>query len=108
MDPTHTDLTWQRLCAVDDLFPPMRFELEGRPPVAVFQLGDEYFITDDTCSHGAASLCDGFVEGEDIECPWHGGKFCIRTGAATAFPAELPIRIHPVRVQDGQISIGLS
>ena len=73
---------------------PVRVEVEGLPPLAVFQLDDGYYVTDDTCSHGGASLSDGFVEGDEIECPWHSGKFCIKDGKATAFPVIEPIKVY--------------
>jgi nitrite reductase/ring-hydroxylating ferredoxin subunit len=65
----------------------------------------ELFISDDTCSHGEASLSEGTVDGAEIECPWHSGKFCLRTGAALNFPAVTPIRVYPATVRDGAVFI---
>jgi nitrite reductase/ring-hydroxylating ferredoxin subunit len=70
-----------------------------------FQLDSGFYVTDDTCTHGEASLSDGFVEGDEIECPWHSGKFCIKDGKATAFPAIEPIRVYRTRVVDGRVCI---
>jgi nitrite reductase/ring-hydroxylating ferredoxin subunit len=78
-------------------------ELPGRAPIAVFRLGDEFFATDDTCTHGAASLCDGEVFGGQVECPFHGGTFDVRTGAATTFPCTKPLAVYPVVVKNGQV-----
>jgi nitrite reductase/ring-hydroxylating ferredoxin subunit len=95
------------LCPVSEVEPdaPRRVVLDALPPLAVFQLDDGYYVTADTCTHGEASLCDGFVEGGEIECPWHAGKFCIRTGEATAFPAVEPIAVYRTHVVDGQVCI---
>jgi nitrite reductase/ring-hydroxylating ferredoxin subunit len=76
----------------------LRVELEGLPPLAVYNAGGQFFVSDDTCSHGSASLAEGFLEGTEIECPWHSGTFCIRTGRALTFPAVEPIRVYPVTV----------
>jgi nitrite reductase/ring-hydroxylating ferredoxin subunit len=76
----------------------LRVELEGLPPLAVYHAEGEFFVSDDTCSHGSASLAEGFLEGTEIECPWHSGTFCIRTGQALTFPAVEPIRVYPVTV----------
>ena len=99
---------WRPLChAIDvEVDVPMRVEREGLPVLAVFRLEDgSIHVTDDTCTHGQASLSDGFVVGDEIECPWHSGKFCVRDGRATALPAVEPIRVHPARVIDGQVCI---
>lgn len=99
--------SWVALCPVVDLEPDCgkRIVVDGLPPLAVFQLDGEFFVTADTCSHGEASLCDGFVEGCEIECPWHAGKFDIRTGQATAFPAIEPIQIYRPSVRNGVLGI---
>jgi nitrite reductase/ring-hydroxylating ferredoxin subunit len=100
---------WRPVCSIGDveIGTPRRVETEGLPPLAVFQLEDGYFVTDDTCTHGEASLCDGFVEGDEIECPFHSGKFCVKDGRATAFPAVDPIRAYPTRVIDNTVWIGV-
>src|SRR5438132_11335165 len=52
----------------------------GAEPVCLYNLAGKIFATHDTCTHGQASLADGFIEGEEIECPLHQGKFHIATG----------------------------
>ena len=49
--------------------------------LAVFNLDGEFFVTDDHCTHGPGSLSEGFVEGDVVECNFHGGQFNIKTGA---------------------------
>ena len=83
----------------------LRVTVDGLPPLAVFKVDGEFFVTDDTCSHGDASLSEGFVENGQIECPWHSGKFCLRTGEAMTFPAVTPIKVYPVRTQGGFVCI---
>ncbi|KRB83516.1 hypothetical protein ASE07_23760 [Noviherbaspirillum sp. Root189] len=99
--------SWRALCPVGDVVPEAgtRVVVDGLPPLAVFLLDGEFFVTADTCSHGEASLCDGFVEGCEIECPWHAGKFDIRTGQATAFPAVEPIQIYRPSIRDGILGV---
>src|SRR5436309_26529 len=58
----------------------------GAEPVCLYKLGGKIFATHDTCTHGQASLADGFIEGEEIECPLHQGKFHIATGKAVGAP----------------------
>lgn len=100
-------LNWRPLClaAAVEIGVPLRIVVERMPPLAVFNLEDGFFVTDDTCTHGEASLCDGFVDGDEVECPWHSGKFCIRDGKATAFPAISPIRVYRTQIIEGQVCI---
>lgn len=108
MDHDDASEAWRPLCDAADVEVdvPRRVEVEGLPPLAVFRLEDgSVHVTDDTCTHGQASLSDGFVIGDEIECPWHAGKFCVRDGRATALPAVEPIRVYPARVVDGRVCI---
>lgn len=77
----------------------------GMRPLAIFNVGGEIFVTDDTCTHGLASLSDGFFEGDIIECPLHGGAFNVRTGAATVLPCTSPIRTYAASVEEGFVCI---
>ena len=98
---------WIAVCDTADVFEGVgrRYELAGYPPLAVFNVDGAFHVTDDTCTHGDASLADGWVEGDQVECPFHQGKFCVRTGEATAFPAEAPIRVFRSKVEDGRVLI---
>jgi nitrite reductase/ring-hydroxylating ferredoxin subunit len=83
---------------------PKRLDPPGRPPIAVYRADNLYYATDDTCSHGAASLSEGFIEGFEIVCPFHSGSFDVRTGEAVAYPACEPIRSYPV-TEDGDVLV---
>jgi len=98
---------WRPLCRADDveIGMPVRVVVEGLPPLAVFRLDDGVYVVDDTCTHGHASLCEGFIEGDEIECPWHSGRFCIKDGKATGPPAIDPIRAYRTQVVEGRVCI---
>ncbi|MGQ0622467.1 MAG: non-heme iron oxygenase ferredoxin subunit [Panacagrimonas sp.] len=84
---------------------PTRVTPEGLPPLAVYRVGEELFVTSDTCTHGRASLSEGTQEGTTIECPFHGGQFDVRTGLATLFPCRVPLQTYEVVVSDGWVCI---
>ncbi len=66
-----------------------------------------FFATQDLCTHDGGTLADGeLIEGE-IECPRHGGRFDLRTGAVTAMPPMFPIKTFPVRIEGEQIMVAL-
>ena len=74
--------------------------------LALYQLEGEFFATDDTCTHGAASLSeDGCVVGDRVECGWHNGQFEIRTGSACAMPCGEALKTWPLQVVDGQVCV---
>lgn len=75
-------------------------------PVALVResAGDVYAIGD-TCTHGEVSLGEGEVEGDEVECWAHGGRFNIRTGEATELPAMEPVPVYSVSIVDGNIVV---
>jgi 3-phenylpropionate/trans-cinnamate dioxygenase ferredoxin subunit len=80
------------------------------PPITVFHTEDgELFAIDDTCTHQDASLADGWLEGDEVECPLHASRFSLRTGQVDAPPAKRPVRTHEVSVDaDGMINVRVS
>jgi ethylbenzene dioxygenase ferredoxin subunit len=96
-----------RLCEITSVREgtPVAINLPSFPPVAVYQIGGEYFVTNNLCTHGNGMLTDGFQDGEIIECPFHGGAFNIKSGAATVLPCQIPLHTYPVEIDDGWISI---
>lgn len=95
----------QLICAAGDVSPgtSLRVELDGLPPLAVFNVDGEYYVMNDTCSHGEASLCEGDIEDGQVECPWHNAKFCIKSGRALTFPAVEAQRTYRTEVEDGKL-----
>jgi nitrite reductase/ring-hydroxylating ferredoxin subunit len=94
------------LCRISDVLvgKPLRVEAEGLV-LAVFNLDGEYFVTDDACTHGPGSLGEGYVDGDVVECNFHGGQFNIRTGEVVAPPAMEPVKIYRVRIENGMVVI---
>ena len=83
-----------------------RFEA-GTTVLAVYHVGGEFFATDNECTHGAASLADGILEGDVIECTLHFGAFNVKTGEAVQSPCFVPLRTYKVAVRDGQVMVDL-
>lgn len=73
--------------------------------LAVFNLGNQFYVTDDACTHGPGSLSEGEVDGDIVECNFHNGCFNIRTGEVVAPPCMVPLRTYKVQVVDGQVHI---
>lgn len=69
--------------------------------IAIYTVGSQVYATDNLCTHGHARLCDGFLDGHEIECPLHQGKFDVRSGQPACEPVTEPLRSYPVKI-DGQ------
>ena len=76
--------------------------------LALYNAGGEIFATDNTCTHGHARLCEGFLDGHEIECPLHQGKFDVRTGQPTCAPVTEAIRSYPVRIEGGRVFLAIT
>ncbi len=83
-----------------------RFEV-GNRSIAVYNIDGEYFATDDECTHGAASLAEGLLDGDVIECTLHFGAFNVKTGEAVSAPCSVPLRTYKVAVRGGQVVVEL-
>lgn len=73
--------------------------------VAIYAVGDALYATDNVCTHGQARLCDGFLDGHEIECPLHQGKFDVRTGQPMCEPVTEPLRSYPVRIEGRRVML---
>lgn len=71
--------------------------------IALYDVAGEIYASDNLCTHGAARLSDGFLEGREIECPLHQGKFDVCTGKALCAPVTQNIRIYPTRIENNRI-----
>ena len=81
-------------------------QVAGRE-VALYGVDGEVYATDNICTHGHARLCDGFLEGGEIECPMHQGKFDVRSGKAMCAPLTEDIRTYPVKIENGRVFVDL-
>ncbi len=79
-------------------------EIKGRS-IAVFNLGGEFYAMDDLCTHEEGPLSEGFIEGEEVECPWHAARFNIKTGKALCEPAYEDQPMFNIRVVDGDLEV---
>jgi naphthalene 1,2-dioxygenase system ferredoxin subunit len=97
-------LTWIDVAASDDVPEDdvIGIIVAGRG-IALYSVDGMIYATDDLCTHGAARLCDGFLEGYAIECPLHQGRFDIRSGKALAAPLTDDIKTYPVRTENGRV-----
>lgn len=80
----------------------------GSQKIALYNVDGEVYATDDTCSHAEASLSEGSLCGDEIECPRHGARFNVKTGQALCLPAWAPVATFAVKVEDDVIKVEVS
>ncbi|MDQ2663682.1 MAG: non-heme iron oxygenase ferredoxin subunit [Candidatus Eremiobacteraeota bacterium] len=73
--------------------------------ILICNAGGQFYAIEDVCTHDGGELDQGVLDGCEIECPRHGARFDVRTGAALTLPAVLPVRTYPVRVEGEDIFI---
>ena len=101
-------LTWQPTLPPSDLEQyGVAQAVVGGLKIALYVVDGEYFATADLCTHGQASLSDGYLDGELIECPLHQGTFNVKTGAAVDAPCSVAVRTFPVKLEDGVLHVGM-
>lgn len=83
---------------------PVKAEVGGQE-YAVFTLDGAFYVTQDLCTHGPGYLSEGFVEGCEVECPFHQGKFNFITGAPTSAPCTEALRVWTAHVVGGKVCI---
>jgi naphthalene 1,2-dioxygenase system ferredoxin subunit len=97
---------WTDVSAFDDVPEEdvLGVETAGKD-VALYNVDGQVYATDNICTHGHARLCDGFLEGFEIECPLHQGKFDIRDGRPTCQPVTEAVRSYPVKIENGRVFV---
>ena len=99
---------WVRVAAVADVPSGQvkTVQVEGKA-LALCHAADGWYAVDDLCTHDDGPLGEGLLDGHQIECPRHGARFDVRTGAVTCLPAVMPIRAYGVRVQGTDVLVDL-
>jgi nitrite reductase/ring-hydroxylating ferredoxin subunit len=94
------------LCNAGDVAPGTALKVEiADLALAVFNVGGQFHVTDDLCTHGPGSLSEGYIEDDVVECNFHNGQFNIRTGEVVSPPCLVPIKTYPALVVDGKVTI---
>jgi len=99
---------WVDVSPVNELGPGSRKVISTEiGPIAVFNLEGELFAIADICTHDGGELASGVCEGDQIICPRHGARFCIRTGKVLTPPAYEDVETFPVRIDNITIQVDI-
>ncbi len=99
---------WTDVAAEADLFEGAGIAVAPQgQDIAVFKIEEGIFAINNLCSHGNARLCEGFMEGALVECPFHQALFDVRDGTVSCGPATEPVKSWPVKVENGRVFLDL-
>ena len=101
-------MAFVKAARVSDI-PPGRIrvvELEEED-VALCNVDGEIYAVANVCTHDGGPLGDGYLLGDEIECPRHGARFNVRTGEVKSLPAIMPIPTLEVKIEGDEIWIDI-
>lgn len=104
----NTELTWVAVAASDEIpdGEARTFTVAGAQ-VAVARAEGTVYAIQDVCSHDDGPLGAGRLDGFAIQCPRHGAKFDVRTGAVLSMPAIVGVGTFGAREEDGKILVAV-
>ena len=100
---------FEAVLKVSDLQPGDVVKVEvGLTPVVVGNVNGSYFAVGNTCPHAELPMVEdrADLEGEVVQCEYHGSQFNITTGAVVDGPAVLPVQRFAVKVEGDNILVG--
>jgi len=80
----------------------------GDKPIALYNVAGRIYATDNVCTHAFALLSDGWLDGTEIECPLHAGRFDVTTGKGLGPPIPSDIKTYETRVVGDVVEIDLA
>ena len=101
-------MSWVRVATADEVPSGGLLSVQtDQGGVVLARVNDDIYALEDRCSHQEYPLSDGLIEHDEVECPYHGARFDVRTGRAVQLPAITPVRSFDVEVRDGDVYIRL-
>lgn len=76
-------------------------------PIALAKFQDIVYALDNICTHDGGTLSQGVVVKGQVQCPRHGARFDLKTGAVTRMPAALAIGAYEVRIENGEVYVAI-
>ncbi len=73
--------------------------------LGLFNVGGTIYAMDDVCTHRGGPLSEGVLTGSEVECPWHGARFDVTTGAHLCPPAPKGVACYKVQVVGDEVQV---
>ncbi|MCB1044946.1 MAG: Rieske 2Fe-2S domain-containing protein [Acidobacteria bacterium] len=95
---------WVDVAGVADLDECLAVQV-GELEIGLFRSKSGIHAVSNSCTHVGAPLTDGYITGDDVLCPWHGAKFCLKTGASHGPPAMSGLRVFVTKISGDRILV---
>jgi 3-phenylpropionate/trans-cinnamate dioxygenase ferredoxin subunit len=79
--------------------------VDGTDQVLVINNSGDFTAVQGVCSHEYFELDKGFLTAGTLTCALHLSRFDLTDGEPLDPPAELPLEVYPVVVEDGRVII---
>ena len=101
------DAGFVKVAQLDDLSPGEMMMVEvGDDRILLANVEGNVHAIEDICSHAYASLSEGDLNGDEVECPLHGSAFNLITGEAMTPPADESVKVYELRIEGQDILLG--
>ena len=80
----------------------------GDKPIALYNVAGRIHATDNVCTHAFAVLTDGWLDGTEIECPLHAGRFDVTSGKGLGPPIPSDLKTYKTRVVGDEVQIAVA
>ncbi len=89
-----------------DIQPSQMKEVEvNGEKICLANVEGKYYAIGNVCTHLGGPLARGKLEGYEVQCPWHGSRFDIRTGKVVRPPAIRSEPTYEIKVEDDNILV---
>jgi nitrite reductase/ring-hydroxylating ferredoxin subunit len=97
---------WVKVCTSDQLKINEMYSIDiDEKKLLITNLGGKIYATDRICTHAEADLSNGFLTQDGIRCPLHLSVFNLENGESLNPPAEIPLKIYNVKIDDKAIYV---
>ncbi len=101
---------WVEVCPVEEFGDSERkvVYLNGQQ-IAVFNVDGKFYAISNRCSHARGPLSEGAVDAESctVTCPWHYGRFDLKTGQTVDGVVSAPVKAYTVEIRDNMVYAGI-
>lgn len=99
-------MAWLTVAGANEIQPGNFIQVDtGTLYILICNVNGQLYAIEDQCTHDGSSMATGCLEGDQIICPRHGARFCLRSGAALTPPAYDAVQTFPVRINANQIEV---